>query len=159
MFVAKQVQKQEKELSYDYIRGLIEGEGCFTFSTNRSTDKNGYIKIRSVPAFAIGMHERDFNLLTSVRDKLKLKNRVYIYAQTQKDGFKRGKKAFLIVREYGNLKNIIIPLFYKKLFGNKKIQFEDWMEKIGSDPYISKKLKFIHFLYLSGYYEKIHEFD
>ena len=56
------------------------------------------------------MHERDKKLLEMVRDRLRLKNKVYVYDHQKKDGSIRGPQAMLIVREVGALKNIIIPL-------------------------------------------------
>jgi hypothetical protein len=142
----------QKEISYEYIRGLTEGEGCFSFSP----DKN---RGSMMPSFTIRMHERDKKLLTIVRDRLKLKNRVYEYNYPGKDGYKRGPTVTLIVREVGNLKNVIVPLFYKKLIGNKSIQFEKWMETIGNDQRVTRPYKFIYFLYKNGYYDKVHDFD
>ena len=141
-----------KDISYEYIRGLVEGEGTFTFSPNK-------LNRTIIPAFAIRMHERDRALLELVRDKLKLKNKVYEYNYQGKDGSKRGKTATLIVREVGSLKNVIVPLFYKKLVGNKALSFEKWMDIIGMDQKVTKSYKFIYFLYKSGFYENIHDFD
>lgn len=132
-------------ISYDYIRGLIEGEGSFTFS---STGK------RKVPAFAIRMHVRDKKLIEEIKNVLKLKNKIYEYDYQKNDGYKRGPQALLVVREFGQLKNIIIPFFYKKLYGNKADQFEQWIEKIGKDPLVSDGFKFLHMLYKSGFYDK-----
>lgn len=112
-----------------------------------------------VPSFSIRMHERDKELITLVRDKLKLKNKVYEYNYAGNDGYKRGATVTLIVREIGNLKNVIVPLFYKKLLGNKAKSFENWVEMIGTDSRVSEPYKFIYVLYQSGYYEKIHDFD
>lgn len=141
-----------KDITYEYIRGLIEGGASFTFSPNKT---NGTM----MPSFAIKMHERDKMLLTIVRDKLKLNNKIYEYNYPGKDGSNRGPTVTLIVREVGNLKNIIVPLCYKKLVGNKALQFERWINIIGSDPKITKSYRFINFLYVGGYYEKIHDFD
>lgn len=136
------------KLSHDYIRGLVEGEGSFTFSSN-------IIEGRRCPTFAIGMHVRDRELLESVRDTMGLKNKVYIYGPpVKKDGYKRGGRAILIVREFGPLKNIIIPFFYKKLAGNKRKQFDAWLEKIGSDPTVPEYYKLLHRLHKSGFYDR-----
>lgn len=136
-----------KRLSYEYIRGLVDGEGTFTFSTSHKLH-------RKVPAFAIKMHIRDKELLEMVRDTMGLKNRVYEYNHQGKDGSIKGPQAMLIVREFGQLKNIIIPFFYKKLKGNKGKQFIQWLEKIGTDPYIPETYKFIHKIYKAGFYDK-----
>ena len=60
----------------------------------------------------------------------------------------------MIVREFGQLKNIIVPFFYKRLKGNKGKQFEQWLEKIGSDPDVSETFKFIYKIYKAGFYDK-----
>jgi hypothetical protein len=144
--------KMREEISYEYIRGLIEGEGSFTFSPNK-------INGTTTPSFAIRMHIRDKKMITMMRDKLKLKNRIYEYNYQGKDGSHRGPTVTLIVREVGNLKNIIVPLCYKKLVGNKSISFEKWMNIIGADPGITKGYKFINHLYELGFYDNIHDFD
>jgi len=140
----------DKQLSYEYIRGLTEGEGTFTFSTS-----NG----RRIPAFAIKMHYRDKRLLETVRDTLGLRNKVYVYNHQGNDGHKRAPQAMLIVREIGSLKNVIVPLFYKKLYGNKASQFSEWMEKIGKDQDIPDIYKFIYKIYKSGFYDRNRSFE
>ena len=114
--------------------------------------KNGR-KVK-IPAFAIAMHERDENLIKKVRDFLGLKNRVYNYKSSESDGSKRGRKAILIVRDYNQLKEIIVPLCYRKFNGFKGRQFEEWMEEISSDPDVSQRFKFIHQLYKNGFYDR-----
>ncbi len=143
---------KRESISYDYIRGLTDGEGSFTFSTNTK-------ERRKTPSFCISMHIRDKKLLTKVRDTLGLRNRIYEYHYKGKDGYNRGPRAILIVREFGALKNIIIPLFYKNLYGNKSDQFEDWIEKIGNDPIVPEQFKFLHQLYKSGFYEKENKYQ
>jgi len=143
---------EKKPLSYEYIRGLIEGEGSFTFSTRTRRLPNGKIERFKIPAFAIGMHERDEALLLRVRDTLGLPNKVYNYQQSNKDGINRGRKAFLIVREIGSLKNIIIPFFYNRLVGHKAIQFNEWLEKIRNDPMVPEGYDILYRLHINGYY-------
>ena len=143
-----------KTISYEYIRGLIEGEGSFSFSTTTRRLTTGEIKRTKIPTFAIGMHERDEPLLLLVRDTLGLTNRVYNYQQSNKDGINRGRKAFLIVREIGGLKNIIIPLFYNRLVGHKGIQFKEWLENIGKEPMVSAGYGILYRLHANGYYAK-----
>ena len=136
----------KKGISYDYIRGLVEGEGCFTFS---KISKN-----RKIPSFAIGMSRRDKELLYLVKEKLKLRNKVYEYPpRIRKDGYKRGGMCMLVVRDFGQLKNIIIPVFYEKLRGNKAKQFEEWLEKIGSDPDVLESFRFLYKLHVNGFYK------
>lgn len=135
--------RMQKDISWDYIRGLVDGEGSFTFSSAG--------RGRKTPAFQIRMHIRDKLLLEKVRDFLGLKNKIYTYHYPGKDGAKRGPQAVLIVREFGNLKNIIIPLFYGNLIGYKSIQFKEWLEKIGSDPNVPKSYKLLYRLHKSGF--------
>lgn len=138
-------------MSYEYIRGLIEGEGCFSFcQSSRKPDGRKY----KVPAFEIAMHERDRELLIKVRDFLKLRNRVYILRNPDNGITKTKKRVVLIVREFLQLKDIIVPLFYKKLHGHKGKQFEEWLLKIGSDPDVSERFKSIYRLYKWGVYDK-----
>ena len=137
------------KLSYEYIRGLTDGEGTFTFSTNTV---NG-IK-RRIPAFAIKMAARDKDLIEGVRDTLNLKNKVYVYNHQGKDGSIRQPQAMLIVREFPSLRDVIIPVFYKKLKGYKRFQFEEWIDIIGSDPAVPKTFKILYKIYNNGYYEE-----
>jgi len=140
-----------KYLSYEYIRGLVEGEGCFSFCPG-SRKSNG--KKYKIPAFVISMHERDERLIEMMRDTLNLKNTVYNHNSSQKDGIKRGRRTTLIVRDFKSLKDIIIPLFYKKLKGFKNKQFFEWLEKIGEDPDITDRFKSLYRLYKWGIYDQ-----
>ncbi len=88
-----------------------------------------------------------------VRDSMGLRNKVYDFKNYQEDGYKRGMKSVLIVRELGQLRNIIIPFFYKRLSGYKKYQFEKWVENIGSDPDVPSSYKNIFFLMKAGFYD------
>jgi len=145
---------QSKELSYEYIRGLVEGEGRFTFYPG-SKRKNG--RKYKLPTFIIEMHERDEELLTKVKETLGLRNKIYFRnneKKSRKDGINRGNTNVLIVREFDQLKDIIIPLFYKKLKGYKDRQFIEWLEKIGSDPNITDKFKSLYRIYKWGIYDE-----
>src|SRR3989338_8680011 len=95
-------------LSYEYIRGLTEGEGTFTFSTNLKLN-------RKVPAFSIKMASRDKELLEMIRDALGIKNRVYIYNHKKKDGSKRLPQAMLIIKRNGISKKCNSPSFLQKI--------------------------------------------
>lgn len=107
-------------ISDDYIRGLIEGEGCF----GNMTDQNGV----PVPAFMLKMHARDKELIEAIRDYLKLRDKVYEYNH-------QGRHfALLQVRDTGTLKNIIVPFFRNKLLGFKGTQFAAWLNKY---PYLN----------------------
>ena len=137
------------KLSYEYIRGLTDGEGTFTFSTSST---NG-IK-RRVPAFSIRMAVRDKELIEGVRDSLNLKNKVYVHNHQGKDGSIRQPQAMLIVREFPALRDVIIPVFYKKLKGNKRLQFEEWINIIGLDPAVPRTFKILCKIYKNGYFEE-----
>ena len=138
-------------MSYEYIRGLIDGEGCFTFCTVDDNKKQEKLKI---PTFALRMHVRDEELIRNVRNTLKLKDRVHVYHYPGKDGANRGPQAFIMVRSFGSLKNIIIPLFYKKLHGHKGVQFMAWLEKIGADPLVPESYRLLYRLHKSGFYDR-----
>lgn len=146
----KENKYQFKPLSYEYIRGLVEGEGCFTFHT--VSDKYGKKKM---PAFALGMSKRDEELLRKVRNSLNLKSSVYSYPpRDRKDGYKRQGMAVLLVRGFGDIKNVIVPLFYRKLNGYKAVQFDEWISTIENDPNVLQIYKLIPKLYRNGYYNK-----
>lgn len=151
------IDSSKLKISNEYIRGLIEGEGCFTFSTTGITiiTDNGERIKEKLPTFTIAMHERDEELLRAVRNNMGLiKNTVYNHKPYLKDGYKRGRMARFLVRDLRHLRNIIVPFFYKKLHGNKGRQFEQWIETIGNDPSIPFRYKNIYFLYKQGFYEK-----
>lgn len=109
----------KERLTDDYIRGLVEGEGCFANQTNGRGE--------AVPAFVLKMHVRDKELLEGVRDYLGLPDRVYEY-------FLGGRHfALLQVRDVGALKNTIVPLFWEKLLGHKGTQLKAWLSEY---PYL-----------------------
>ena len=139
----------------DYILGLVEGEGCFTFCT---TIGKNHRRVK-IPAFAISMHERDFALIDAIRERLNLKNRIYLhrldpFISSEGKGYMRGRKAFLLVRDFGALKNKVIPFFYNRLYGNKGKQFIEWLEKIGSDLDVRSDYKLLSRLYQLGYWDR-----
>lgn len=143
-------------LSEEYLRGLIEGEGCFTFCSVPVYHPVLNKKLK-VPAFALRMHKRDEELIAAVKDKLGLKNRLYqakpVGLEVKGKIYRRGGQTILIVRDFGQLKNKIIPFFYKKLLGNKGKQFEAWLNKIGEDPLVQDSYKLLHRLHKSGYWD------
>lgn len=125
------------QLSPDYIMGLVEGEGCFTFCT--IPQKNSAGKRFKIPTFVIQMHERDQELIKKLRDYWGLKNKIYICKAYTADGFNRNGTARLMIRDFLSLKNIIIPFFSGRLIGYKGIQFNNWLLKIKADPDIYPK--------------------
>jgi len=144
-------------ITNEYIRGLVEGEGSFTFhQTSKRVDGSVY----KLPAFVVSMHFRDKDLLNLVKNKMGLKNNLYFRVpvnniQNAKTGKKylSARQAMLVVRDFEQLRDIIIPFFYKKLRGYKRIQFMNWLEKIGSDPGISDRFRSLYKLYKLGVYD------
>lgn len=110
----------KEKITDDYIRGLIEGEGCF------GVDRD--IKGQERPAFLLKMHFRDMELIEGVRDYLGIKNRVYEYTHQDRH------TATLIIREIDTLKNKIIPLCKDKLLGYKGSQLNHWLRHF---PYLN----------------------
>jgi|SRR3989344_4777181 len=144
----------EKQISFDYIRGLIDGEGCFSFCSIPPRSADGKRK-QKLPCFTLAMSKRDVDLIRAVRDKLKIRNTVYTYASRKRpDNYNRDGMAILIVRDFGQIKNIIVPLFYKKLFGFKAIQFERWIQEMGSNDDVPERFNLITKIYNNGFYEK-----
>ena len=149
----------QEKLSFEYIRGLVDGEGCFSFHTVPVKDHLGNrIKMR-IPAFMLGVSIQDINLVIAVKETLGLRNRIYEYSQERRrDGYNRQPIAMLVVRDLGQLKNIIIPLFYKSLPGNKARQFDNWMFKMGNDPTVLERYKILYTIYKSGFYDKYNRY-
>lgn len=107
-------QSKPDMLNLDFIAGLIVGEGTF-YWTKAPQGK--------IPAFALRMHIRDKELVVAVRDSLGLKERIYEYTHNNRH------YVFLLVRNIGSLKNVVIPLIYPRLAGYKKQQFIEWFDK------------------------------
>lgn len=141
-----------QELSYEYIRGVVEGSGTFTFSTSKKLK-------RKIPSLQIKMHHRDVGLLESIRDTMGLTNKIYVYDYSKKDGTNRNPQAMLIVREIGSLKNIVVPFFYNKLYGNKGDLFKDWLNRIGHDPWVPETYRIIYRLHRNGFYSRNPKFE
>lgn len=153
------MENQKVGISDEYIRGLIEGEGCFTFcSTPQRVKVNGEIKKCLLPTFVIRMHIRDIELIKAIRDRFRLRNRVYVYRQDplimENKRYSRGQTAILIVRDVGALRSAIVPFFYKKLKGHKGAQFMEWLEKIGRDPRVPENYKLIYRLHKTGFWDR-----
>ena len=140
----------KKKISNEYIRGLIEGEGCFTFCSAPRADGT---KVQ-IPTFVLAMHERDRDLVEAVKDQLGLKNKLKEIKAYTKDGYNRGGTVRLMVRDIGSIKNIIVPFFHNKLVGYKGEQFAEWIKKMEEDPLVREDFKLIPRLCKSGFYEK-----
>ncbi len=143
----------KKQLTYDYIRGLIDGEGCFTFHT-ASNGRGVSARRVKIPAFVLIMHERDTPLIVAIKEFLDIDKGLYHYGPWRKDGYNRGGTIRLLVRDLGTLKNTIIPLFYNNLVGYKGEQFIAWLNKMGTDPDVSDQYKLLYRLYKHGYFDQ-----
>ncbi|MDP3880925.1 MAG: LAGLIDADG family homing endonuclease [bacterium] len=144
------MDKQHRVITNEYIRGLTDGEGTFTFHRGFKLKSGEKPKI---PAFVISMHERDIELLKKVKNHLGLKSNINTFGPYNYDNYQRGKKAIFAVRDFGSIKNKIVPLFYKKLIGYKAVQFENWVLNFEVDPLVSKKYGLISRLYKAGYWD------
>lgn len=148
------------KLSFDYIAGLVEGEGSFSFCTVqrwKQTVDGRVVRIR-VPAFQIKMHERDQDLIRLMRKSLGLNDTVYNYPPPSINKFSKpykvGGSLMLIVRNTASLKNVIIPCLYFRLHGYKKVQFFEWLEKMGHEE-ISNDSQYLHRFYKKGGFEEL----
>lgn len=133
------------KLSKDYILGIAESKAVFTFSGNGP---------KKTPAFYFIMEAKDKELVKEVKQFLGLRNKIYVFEPYKKDGAKRKSSAKIAVRDFNQLKNIIIPFFYDQLKGSKRKEFNSWLNKIGSDPKVSKLYKLFYRLHKSGYWKK-----
>lgn len=150
-----------EKISDEYIRGLTEGEGTFTFYTvpRYVVLSNGDKKRFKVPAFAIKMHERDWNLLDLVRLSLGLRGRIYRHRPYRYDRYgsrNTAAQASLVVRDVFELRDIIIPLFYGKFHGHKGKQFIKWLEDMGGEG-TARHSQYLNGLYRTGYFDKLIE--
>lgn len=139
------------EISYGYIRGLVENSGNFTFLINKGNNQK-------IPCFSLKLNIKDKDLLIEIRNKLGLKNNVYEYKHPAKDSTRQNIQAIILVRDLGSIKNIIIPLFVGKLV-IKKNSFEKWVFGMGNDLLVPDSYRFIYKLYKAGFYKNNNRFD
>lgn len=135
MFSAKQIMKnksESKNLSLEFIAGLIVGEGCFT----QYKQKNGSGRVF---VFALKMHWRDEELIKNVRNSLGLYCNIYKY-HCKDDR----KIAGFHITDKSQLEDIVIPAFDGRLSGYKKIQFDKWKKEFYENKKKSKYRKRIY---------------
>ena len=142
--------EDQTETTPDYIVWLINSHGYFGFTSS------GLYRNKT-PTFQLKMIARNTKSLEQIRDYLGLRNKIYKY-HSGKDKSKREPQAILIVRDFQQLKDIIIPFFHKKLIGHKRAQFIKWIEEISKDPDISDRFKSLYRLYKWGMYDKLPKF-
>ncbi len=136
-------------LSKEFVLGLIQAQGSFTFCSVPAETAAGIVKLK-VPAFILSMTHADRELLIEVASSLGLKNKVYAYPSKRTPG-----SAILIVRDLGQLKNVLVPLLRGRLMGEKKAQFEEWILNMSSDPDVPERFRIIPQLTKKGgFYDK-----
>ncbi len=114
--------KDVTNISLDFIAGLIAGEGAFMW-----IKQNG----QETPVFQLKMHADERSLFELIKNKLGLKEKIYEYTHQNRH------YVLLLVRKRKVIEEIIIPVFDQRLFGLKKIQFEEWRDK-----FFQKRLTF-----------------
>jgi hypothetical protein len=110
--------------SLDFIAGAITTGSAFMWVKQKQIE---------VPVFQIKMPFSELPLLELIKNKLGLKEKIYKYT------YKKNNYLLLLVRSRSSLEKTVIPTFDGRLFGTKKIQFENWKNK-----YFEKKLNFIY---------------
>lgn len=110
-------------LPHDYIAGLVDGEGCFSFRPYNEVKrhrKGAPVYFRWQAEFVIGLRADDWQLLELVRDSIGC-------------GTVTGSRGAVrySVQGINKLRNIIVPLFIKHpLHGKKQKDFELWSRAI-----------------------------
>ncbi len=126
--------KDTKQLSLDFIAGLITSQGYFNWiNQNKGCQK--------VPVFQLKMSVDNKNLIFAVRNTLRLKEPIYEYKQ------KKSQFVLLLVRKKESIKKIIIPAFDNRLQGRKQKQFDQWKEKFFQEE---KKWQYRHLEKIKG---------
>ncbi len=101
------------------------------------------------------MNIRDRWLLVETAEHLGIRSDIYVNKPYLKDGYNRGYSAKFVVRSLAEIRDIIIPFFYKKLAGYKGQQFLEWLDEIGKNPEVAERYKVIYEMHKSGYWDKI----
>ena len=136
-------------ISQEFIIGLLTQKGSFTFSTRTKYNRKRKRSVHKIPTFSLTMSTENETLMNSVRDRLKLKNKLYKFTSERNDGRKRNASITLIVRELGNIERIIIPFFYKRFIGYRTEQFNNWLLAIEKDPLVPFSYKKIYWRHKS----------
>ena len=103
------------KINKDWLTGFVDGEGCFYVGINKSSDlKVGY---QVLPEFRIIQHERDVELLYSIKN-------FFGYGSVVKNRSCNSKIMEYRIRSIDSLFNVIIPFFERnKLLTKKKLDF------------------------------------
>src|SRR3989344_3081140 len=118
-------EKNNENLSGDYIAGFVDGEGCFALKFRRDVKKNlENGKIRTYfywgVEFAIVLRQDDVEILEKIKNIFKCGTITY----------SNGEVRFSI-QNSKSLSEIVIPFFEKhKLYGKKAKDFLLWREAV-----------------------------
>lgn len=116
--------EETKLPSLDFISGLIIGEGAFIWVKQGKLEQ---------PVFQLKMQAIERPLFEMIKIKMGLTEKIYEYTH-------QGRHyVLLMIRRRSTIENTIIPIFDGRLFGSKKIQFENWKNK-----YFENKLNFLY---------------
>lgn len=137
------------EISKELIIGLLTKRGSFGFATRTKYNKKRKRTVHKIPTFTLEMRIENEDLMNEVKNKLKLKNKLYKFYNHRSDGIKRVESIKLIVRELKNIENIIIPFFHKKFLGYRTEQFNNWLLTIEKDPLVPFSFKKIYWRHKS----------
>jgi len=139
--------KNKNTINNRIVMWLINNRGSFGFTSSG-------LYGNKTPAFQLKVELRDIDILEKIKAYLGLRNKIYKYHYPGKEKANRKPQALLIVRDFKQLKNAIIPFFHKNLMGDKEVRFIEWLEEIGKNPMISDRFKSLYRLYKSGFYDK-----
>ncbi len=116
---------QQERLDPWWIVGFVDGEGCFSVSTFKNkTCKSGY---QTLYEFVITQGESSRNAMKAIQNYFSCG---HIYINRRYDNHKEHLLRYC-VRRQKDLKEIIIPFFYKyPLQSAKRQQFEIFCSKI-----------------------------
>lgn len=109
-------------LSLDFIAGIIAVTGSFLWA-NRNNEL--------IPVFQIKMQATHKDLVTLVRDSLKLKEKVYEYKHQDR------KYVLLLIRKRSTIEHKLVPAIDGRLYGQAQVKFELWLRR-----YYLKKYKY-----------------
>lgn len=101
-------------LSLDFIAGLVAGEGSFMWIKQGGSE---------IPVFQLKMHALERPLFEMVKETLGLKEKIYEYNHQNRH------YVVILVRKRTSIEDTIIPSFENRLYGLKKIQFDEWKNK------------------------------
>lgn len=136
-------------ISQEFIIGMLTQKGSFTFSTRTKYNRKRKRIVHKIPTFTLMMRIENEDLMNNIKNKLKLKNKLYKISNQKQDGSKRKDSIKLIIRELKSIENIIIPFFHKKFMGYRTEEFNNWLLAIEKDPLVPFSFKKIYWRHKS----------